>query len=242
MMTPMISALLALFISVSHAEFNLSQGLTQSQRELVLKTLGLGTLSKNLFTPQPLGTEGGLELAFMTEMISTKEIENFVDNSQSDDTLFYPKLIIGKGLFSRTDIFVHFIPYTATLGLSEFGGMLRYNLLGSETSKLLGSIIVHANSANFNNQLTSRNIGADITVGTNTKTVAGFLGLGWASSAGRFVGGALGTTDTLRDEVERINSMHYSVGALYRYRGFNFSLSYDLYEEAVYTAKIGFLL
>lgn len=237
----MISALLSLFIVFSHADFKISQNLTDLQRKLVLKTLGLGTMSKNMSTPHSLGSNRGVEIGIATEIISIDRIRGLVDNSQAADTLYYPKILIGKGIYDYTDIFFHFIPYTATLGVSEFGGMIRLNVVRSEKSPFVVSLIGHANSANFNNQLTSRNVGADLSLGMDWKMFSIFTGIGYATSSGRFVGGPQGITDSGFTETETANSMHFAVGTLVRYGIFNASLSLDHYVEPVYTIKVGVL-
>lgn len=237
----MLTAIVSLLIAVSNAEFGLVQNLNKAQRIEVLKTLGMGTQSKNMFTPRPLGTDSGIELAIMTEIINTKEIKNLIRNSQAEDTLFYPKILIGKGLYNRADIFFHFIPYTATLGLSEFGGILRVHVYNSDASPFASSVIIHANSANFNNQLVSRNVGTDATMGFEWKHFALSTSLGWATSSGKFVGGSQGVTDSLFDENETINSFHIGVGGLFRYDAFNIALSFDHYEQPVYSIKFGLI-
>jgi hypothetical protein len=234
-----LAAILCLFISFSHADFIIAPNLTQLQRKLLLKTLGLGTVSKNLTSPRPLGSDSGIELAISTEIINTKQIEPVITNSQAENTLFYPKILIGKGLYESADLFFHFIPYTATLGISEFGGMVRVSLYKSTTNPFVASWNVHANSANFNNQLTTRNVGTDISLGLDWGSFAVFAGGGWATSSGKFVGGAQGITDTGFAETESVNSERYSIGMLYKYDIYDVALSLDHYVEPVYSVKLG---
>jgi len=235
----MLATLLSLFITFSHADFTISPHLTELQRRLVMKTLGLGMLNKNLTSPAPLGDDNGVEIAIASEIINLRQVSGLVNNSQGRDTLLYPKILIGKGLYDRADIFFHFIPYTASLGVSEFGGMLRINLYHSKDNPFVATWILHGNSANFNNQLTSRNVGSDVSVGFDWQSWAIFVGGGWATSSGKFVGGTNGLTDTGLPETESVNSARFSVGALYRYDIYDIALSLDHYEEPVYSVKLG---
>lgn len=239
-----LSGLLFLLIFAGHslacAEFGFNPGLAKPNRQLILKTLGLGTLSKNMSQPEPLGTDSGLELSFVTEMINTEKIEPFIEDSKNDDKLYYPKILIGKGLYERADFFFHFIPFTSTLGVSEFGAMFRFNFF--QASNFYSSFLIHGSSANFNNQLTTRNVGSDVVLGYAWEHFALTGGVGYGISKGRFVGGPSGITDSMANESESAESVHLSAGALVRYGIYNFALSYDHYSEPVYTAKIGILL
>lgn len=237
--------ILALLISIthfSHGEFNLATGLTESNRQLVLKTLGLGTLSKNTSRALPLGTDSGLEISLTTEVINTKRIAPFIVEEKNQDYILYPKFSIGKGIFNKLDVYFHFIPYTKTLGLSEFGGLFRYNFFHSESSPLTTSILLHANSANFNNQLISRNIGSDLLFGMNWETFSLSSSFGWGSSSGRFIGGTQGVTDSLIDEYEDVDSFHFAVATHFKYKIWVLSASMDHYTRPVYSIKIGALL
>lgn len=223
---------------LSQAEFSLASGLTKSNRIAVLEVLGLGSSSKNISTLQPLGTESGLEVAIAFEFINTDTINRFITDEKSQNTLYYPKIIIGKGIYEAMDIYFHFIPYTATFGLSEFGSMIRYNFYNAPSSGFAVTGILHANSSNFNNQLVSRNLGADFMLGFGSKGLSVFTTLGWAGAYGKFVGGTSGITDTLIRESEEVDSLHTALGMTTQWSMVNMTLSLDYYVEPVYTAKV----
>lgn len=235
----------ALFIVIllpisAWGDFSFNPNLDRPARELILKTLGLGTLGKNLSQPEPLGTNTGFEMALVTELINTKEIKPYIAESNSNgDVLYYPKILIGKGLYHYTDLYFHFIPFTSALGVSEFGAMIRQNIYSSDHNPWNVSLLFHANSANFNNQLISRNTGVDLSAGLSVRWISFFGGIGWASSTGKFTGGSSGITDTGLNETEEVTSLHSSLGAIVRYEVLNFGLSVDHYSELVYTAKVG---
>ena len=234
--------LLFFFSTFSQAEFRLQTNLTQSQRKDVLQVLGLGSSNKNLSTLEPLGTEDGLELAISFELLDTGTIRDLLADSQSKSTLYYPRIIIGKGLYDRTDLFFHFIPYTATFGISEFGASLRFNFLREDSAPFIFSGLLHANSANFNNQLVSRNLGADAMLGTLvTSSLSVFTTLGWTVSHGKFVGGTQGVTDTLDEEKEDVYAFHTAFACTQKWDTVSLTASFDYYKAPVYSLKLSTL-
>lgn len=234
--------LISLWISfspLSQAEFGLIQNLNKQQRGAVLKILGLGSAGKNVSSPQALGSDHGLEISIANEFINTESISQYLDGDRSKNTLYYPKIYIGKGIYEYTDLFIHFIPYTATLGLSEFGGTLRLHILNTNTSLISVSTVFGVNSANFNNELTLRTTNADLAFGLNWTSYALFSSIGFAEVKGKFIGGTLGTTDSLVDETEQTSHLHFSLGALARYDIYFVSVALDRYSDSVYTVKMG---
>ena len=227
------------FISLSCAEFGLTPQLQKEQRLAVLKVLGLGSSSKNLSAPKGLGTEQGLEVSIANEFINTESISQYLDGDSSKNTLYYPKIYIGKGISNHADLFIHFIPYTATLGLSEFGGTLKIHLLNAHSSPFSLSTVFGLNSANFNNELATRALNADISLGAQWSSFAIFTSLGVAEAKGKFIGGSLGSTDTLVDETEQTSHFHFSVGGMIRYDIYFASVALDRYLESVYSVKVG---
>ncbi len=226
------------FISFSNAEFDLAAGLNKANRIEVLEVLGLGSSSKNLSTLRPLGTDSGLEVGIAFEFIDTNPIKNLIDDEQAKSVLHYPKIIIGKGIYDRMDLFFHFIPYTATFGLSEFGSQIRLNFYQNDAKNFYATAILHANSANFNNQLVSRNVGVDAMLGYQRSAFSIFTTLGWAGAYGKFVGGANGITDSLVAESEDAQAFHSAVGMTYEWPLWNATISVDHYVQPIYSAKI----
>jgi hypothetical protein len=235
-----ILTLVFTFSLFSKSEFSLKNNLSDSNRKQIVKVLGLGTNYKNTSVPGGLGTDHGLEIAIANEFINTEQISSLIADDRSQNTLIYPKISIGKGLYDSFDLFVHFIPYTATLGLSEFGGAIRYHMLKLTNSRMVASFVLSANSSNFNNQLTSKGIGVDFSMGMRWEYFSVFSSLGWAQAKGTFVGGSQGVTDTLLNQTEVISTTHFSVGGLAQYDIYFISLALDHYYEPVYTVKVGF--
>ncbi len=240
MMAPMALWLFHLLIYFTNAEFNLASGLNSHNRVEVLKVLGLGSSSKNLSTLRPLGTDSGIEVGIAFEFIDTNPIKDLIDDEQTKSILYYPKIIIGKGIYDRIDLFFHFIPYTATFGLSEFGSLFRLNFYQTEAKNFYATALLHANSANFNNQLVSRNLGADLMMGYQRNAFSIFITLGWTGAYGKFVGGTNGTTDSLVAETEEVQALHSALGMTYEWALWNSTLSVDHYVQPIYSAKLSF--
>lgn len=234
--------LLMIFSPYVHAVFQLNNGLTTSDREKITRILGVGTTSKNMTSPRPLGSDNGLEISFMMEVLDIDNVSQFILSPQNNKSLYYPKFLIGKGLFESTDVFFHFIPYTESLGLSEVGGVLRYNFYVSSHKLFFASIILNANSANFNNQFIGRNVGGDLLVGLDWNHFSVFSTVGHVGTTGKFTGGTFGVTDSLRDENESANALHLSFGAVYQYSILSLGISYDQFIEQVYSIKLGLTL
>ena len=225
---------------MSQAEFRLTNNLNAADRTQLVKTLGLSTSSKNLTSVKPLGSDSGLEVSFIMEMMDIDNVSQYITSPGDNNFLYYPKILIGKGLFERADIFFHFIPYTESLGLSEVGAMFRYNFFRSSQNLFYSSLLLHGSSANFNNQLTTRNIGGDLLMGLDWESFALFSGIGHARSVGKFNGGTFGVTDSMNNQQESTATLHVSLGGVFRYSIMSLTLSYDRYDEEVYTAKFGF--
>lgn len=229
----------SLFISFSStAEFNLVPHLTHHQRQQALEILGLGSHTKNISLPTPLGTDSGLEVSLSFEFLNTRSIHNLIQDETSQHTLYYPKILIGKGIYDKLDFFIEFIPYTATFGISEFGGTLRYHFYQTENGWTFSGTI-HGNNMNFNNQLISHNWGSDLLVGWSSSSLSFFTTIGWAQSNGKFIGGSQGVTESLRDENEQVGTLHTSLGVSTQISPVNIALSYDHYKESTYTIKLG---
>ena len=242
MYSPSMLFLLSFFIALppfSAGEFGLTQNLNKQQRVSILKVLGLGSAGKSVSSPQGLGVDHGLEVSLANEFINTESISQYLDGDRSKNTLYYPKIYIGKGIYEHLDLFIHFIPYTATLGLSEFGGTIRLHFLNAKTSPLSISTIFGMNSANFNNELTLRTVNADLSLGLNWTFYSLFTSIGVADVNGTFVGGTNGTTDSLVNETEQTSHLHFSIGSVFRYNIYFMALALDRYSDSVYTIKIG---
>ncbi|MCB0378003.1 MAG: hypothetical protein KDD33_05880 [Bdellovibrionales bacterium] len=243
----MLVWLLTLLTFQASADFQIPRGLDANDRVRALKVLGLGTSNKFLSNAYPLGGYGGLEVSLSIEAIDVEEISKLGNTSSPTSTVFYPKFTIGKGLYNDSDIFFHFIPFNETTGVSKYGLSYRWSFYQALFFPLNFSVIGHAGSANIDNGIVTRNLGADLTIGMMLSDFSMYFGGGWVSSTGDFTGGdataptCLGVTDTCREERAKVGSAHYVFGATYNIKPIFIGLSIDRYQDEVYNLKFGFL-
>ena len=229
---------LLLFSLFGNANFTLPTSLDQSERKRTLEILGLGTSTKFLSNAYPLGGYSGLEVSLSIESINIQEISRFGSGSKNSDTVLYPKFTVGKGIYNNSDIFIHFIPFNETTGLSEFGLSLRWGFYQADFLPINFSILAHASSSNVNNQIIMRNLGTDLLMGMLVNNFSFFFGAGVVNSTGDFL-----KTHTINgtNEQEQVSSGHFQVGLSYNFEPIFIGASIDRYVDTVYNVKLGML-
>lgn len=233
--------LLALFSTHAGAAILIPNNLTTSDRVEALKIIGMGTSSKLLSDPYPLGGYEGLEMGLSIESLPTDELGRLGSRlTAPQQDVAYPKLTIGKGLYNNIDVFLQFTPYTRQDELSQFGGILRWGFYQAQFQPMSASILLHMNNGNVGNVLTTRTYGVDLVGGMNVTNVALYAGLGFIESTGTFAGGAAGVTASGFIESESVSGYHTVYGANIRIleRGF-LALQIDRYSVPVFSGKLG---
>ncbi len=219
---------------------NLPTGLTPEDQAKVLEILGLGTSSKILSDPYPLGGYSGVEVGLSVERIPVSDLGRLGNKAESQEFFTYPKIFLGKGLFYDLDVFLHFIPFNEGTGLSEFGGMLRWGFFQSDNIPANISIVIHGNSSNLSNQFTSTSIGADLITGINVSYFSIYTGVGLIEVDGRFVGGVNGVTSSGSEENTKISRLHTLIGFTLQYKPYFIAVQIDQYDTTVVSTKLGF--
>lgn len=238
--TTLLAAILIVSASYAEAAVLIPQNMNAGDRQETLRIIGLGTGAKALTDPYSLGGYSGLEFGLSFETIPTEDLArlgNRLASPQADVTI--PKFTIGKGLFSNIDFFIHFIPYNQRTELSQYGGMLRWNFYEGSSVPVSASVVAHMNTGNINNLVTTRASGIDLMGGINVNEVALYAGIGMLQATGSFVGGASGLTDTGRNEIEGVSTLHTVVGGTVRIRKVFIALQLDRYTQSVISGKIG---
>lgn len=229
------------FSSLSSAALQLPGSLTSDDRKEALRIVGFGTATKSLTDPYPLGGYHGLEVGLSLETIPTQDLGrlgNRLVHPQSDVTI--PKITIGKGLYSGLDFFLHFMPYNQRNEMSQYGGSLRWGFYEGSSLPISANLVAHINTGNFNNQVTTRTFGLNVTAGLNVNQLALYVGFGALQAIGGFVGGAAGVTNTGRYEVESASAFHTLIGTSLRFQKFFAVVELDRYTQSVLSAKLGF--
>lgn len=234
---------LAATLCASHAQASilLPKNLDQADREEALRLIGLGTSTKLLSDPYPLGGYAGLEIGISIENLPTDELGRLgsrLTTPQQD--ISFPKFTVGKGLFNNLDFFLQFTPYNRQDELTQYGGMVRWGFYQASFLPLSASFLVHMNTGNISNLMTTRSYGFDFIGGINVDTVALFAGAGILQAHGAFVGGANGITDTGAVESAYIAGVHTVVGANIRFLEQAFvAIQLDRYTVPVFSGKLG---
>jgi hypothetical protein len=242
-----LSLLVFLISHICGAAIELPKGLNQENREKTLKLIGMGTSSKILTDPYPLGGFPGLEISASVEVLDLSDLKNLGTTTLStQDSVAYPRITIGKGTFANTDIFVHFTPFDKGLGISEFGGLIRMGVYQATYLPSSLSILVHTNRSTINNTLETSTYGADLIAGFSLEKMSLYFGGGMISSKGRFLVGthalaqANSITDTNESTQESVSSLHSVMGATLRFGKFFVAAEIDRYADTTISAKLGY--
>jgi len=227
-----------LFTFLVHA-VDLPKKLTSDDRDQVVEILGLGTSSKILTIPYPLGGYSGLELGVSMESLPVENLALLGDKTASQDTFNYPKISIGKGLLEDTDLFLHFIPFSEQTELTEYGAVFRWNFYKAKNVPGSLSLVGHMNSSNIKDQFTSTSYGIEVLAGITVESLSLYFGIGQVQAKGRFAGGTQGITDTDFEEVSRVKKTHSIIGGSYHFLPYFIAFQIDQYETTVMSAKLG---
>lgn len=225
----------------ANASIQLPKNLTHSDRMTVLEIVGFGASSKILSDPYPLGGYAGFEVGFTIENLPAEDIGRLgqqLPAPQQDITI--SKLTIGKGLYNNIDLFFHFTPYMRHDEVAQYGGMIRWGFYQASDRPLSLSTLVHVNTVNFSNQLTTHAYGIDLIGGITVEGLALFAGVGAIEASGTFIGGTSGVTDSGGVENEFATGVHTVVGADIRIRNAFIALQIDRYKLPVFSGKLGY--
>jgi hypothetical protein len=235
----MIHLLCLLFSSLMALE--IPQGMGPDDQKRALEILGLGASSQFLSNSYPLGGYSGLEVSVSMAAIETSEIADLGNGTNRSSNLYVPEITIGKGLYNNSDIFIHFMPPSKTQEISKFGASFRWGFYQALFLPLNFSLVVHADTLNIKNRISSKNLGADLLMGMTLSEFSFFLGGGYANASGNFIGGTSGVTLSNATENQKVESSHFMFGATYNFEPFFIGASLNRFVGTVYTVKTGFL-
>lgn len=220
---------------MSYGAIIIPTGLTEANRKEVVKILGVGTSSKLLTDPLPLGGYSGFEVGLAVESVPVDRLSYLGNKAAPQDRFTFPKITIGKGLYYNFDFYVHFIPFNESTGLAEYGGLSKWSFYQAQYLPLNAALLVHANSSNVLNQFVSQSFGADIVVGLTFNQFSFFFGGGKVASTGQF----MPTFPSQNMDVETQESFHSILGGALEIRPLYLVLQLDQYEDTVFSAKVG---
>lgn len=217
------------------------RSLNQPDREATLQILGLGTSSKLLTNPYPLGGHPGFEIGVSYEIISLEDLSSLGMGTDTQSDLAYPRFTIGKGLYADLDLYLHFTPFNEKSGLTDFGGFMKWGFYQAKFIPITFSLVVEGNTTNIRDELVSQTLGFQIVNGVNVNNFALYFGAGWARAKGRFLGvtSSESVTDSQAEEVELIHQFHSVIGASFSVDEIFLALQIDRYKDPTYSAKLG---
>lgn len=222
------------------AASDLPRNLTPADQKRALEILGLGTASKVLDNPYPLGGYTGVEIGLTSEFIPLEDLSNLGDKTNDSGEFNYFTLTIGKGLYYNIDTLLYFTPAIQTQKVQSFGGQLRWGFYEANFFPISFSVMAYAGGANFSNLINVTTVGADLIATVAIDNVALYFGQGRISARGTFIGGADGITKSKDTEKQSSDESHTLAGINVNVAKFFVALEIDRYVDSVYSGKLGF--
>jgi len=244
--------------------FEIPKGLNDTDRNEIVRTLGLNVATKMLNNPYPLGGYSGFEIGYSIEYVSIRDIRRTgcapgsagcANTRYSDETEWrYSRLTVGKGLYNNVDVFFHFMPPTGNAHVSNYGGALRWSFYQAQFLPINLSAVAHFDQLNFNDTFLNRNIGATLIAGVNVENFAIYFGGGQIQATGTFIGadtnqqcnggctvapGDAATDPSSRTVTKKVMTTHTVVGLSLHYDNLFAAAEVDRYSDAVYSLKAG---
>lgn len=226
------------------------RGLTSADRTEVTKMLGSNTSSKLLTNPYPLGGYSGFEAGVSIEVINIEDLKRLGLKSTNDEREFrYAKVSVGKGLYNDIDVFFHFVPPTAGIKVSEYGGLLRWSFFQAKFVPINISWNVHLNHININDSFSNQTAGTNLVSGINVQNFSIYFGIGYLESRGTFMGGTTdqGVVDPSDPDFDqgtftassKVRQFHSQVGITVHFSDYFLAAQIDRYQDPVYSMKLG---
>ena len=248
--------LIALFFSSTASAVVIPRDLDRSDRDQVIRLLGLSTSTKLLTNPFPLGGYSGFEVGLSLELIDVRDLAELgITSTDGDKELRYPRLTIGKGLYNNIDMFLHFAPQTAGSELTSFGGAVRYSFYEAQFLPVNISAVLSADHVNVNDQFESMTLGAELIAGLYINQFSLYMGVGQLRSSGTFIAGDLAqpvipddvTVDindpdvngSTRTVEQTVNQIHTMAGITVHFNDVFMAAQIDRYPDPVYSARLG---
>lgn len=221
------------------ASLEIPQNLTTKDRKEALQTLGLGSISKVLSNPYPIGGEAGIEVGVEANYLNVSNLSRLGNKADTQREFSYYNFTFGKGLYGNVDLLVHFAPFLQKERVSNYGGQVRWMFFQSDSMPASTSLNFHSHSANFANLINTQSLGFNLIQNITVDDVSLFFGLGQVKCQGSFVGGANGITDTGVNEQEDLYETHSFFGINIALNDFFVAAQLDRFQESNISFKIG---
>ncbi len=240
------------FLAQSASAVVIPKDLDRSDRDQVIRLLGLSTSTKLLTNPFPLGGYSGFEVGVSLELIDIRDLAELgVTSTDGDRELRFPRLTIGKGLYNNLDLFLNFAPQTAGSELTSFGGALRYSFYEAQFLPVNVSLNINADHVNVNDQFESTTLGAQLVAGLYIDQFSLYMGVGQLRSSGTFIAGNFADEDVTvnitdpdvnqasKTVDQTVNQIHTMAGVTVHLDDFFVAAQIDRYPDPVYSGRLG---
>lgn len=224
----------------SQAATTLPKNMNKEDRLRALEILGLGSATKILGNPYPLGGYSGLEVGLASEFIPLEDLSGLGNGTNDSGELNFYTLTFTKGIYHNIDTMVYFSPITTDEHITNFGVQLRWGFYEAQFFPVTFSFLLYGGGTSFSNLLNVSTVGGDLIATVNVDNVALYLGGGQIRANGQFVGGTDGITDTGTTMQESVTNEHMVFGVNISLAKFFLALEVDRYVDSIYSGKIGF--
>lgn len=239
-----------LILTFPLAALELPKSLDHDARIEVVRLVGLGTSSKLLTNPFPLGGYPGLEVGLSLELVNTADLSRLGAGTVKDEREFrYPRISFGKGLYNNLDIFFHFIPFSEDSQISEYGGLFRWSFYQARFLPINLSLLLHGSVLNMNDALSSETLGSELVAGISVNNFSLYFGGGFLTSTAEFVAQGADAITISSDSPNRrgtieemVRETHTVVGITLHLSKYFMAAQIDRYREPVYSLKLGLRL
>ena len=231
--------LLIFFATYASAKLAIPKNLVRSDRQILLETLGPSTTMKVLGDPYPLGGYMGLEFGVSNEIIASEGVSRLGARASQHSETSYTMFSFGKGLYNNFDFFIQFAPLGQSEEVSNYGGQMRWGFYQAEYLPTYLSLVISANSVNYQDLLTINSQAVDLINGFAVDDLSFYIGLGSIQSQGTFIGGAGGITSEGDTQQENLSTGHYLVGLNLKFQKAFLALQLDRTVQPTYSLKVG---
>lgn len=227
------------------ADLEIPVNLSRTELADVTEILGFSTGSKFLSNPYPLGGYSGFEVGFATEFINTTDLSELGAGTPRQSTFQYNRITVGKGLYNNLDAFVHFVPFSNSNEIYEYGGILKLGLYEAQNLPFTFSVLGNVSTINMQDLFINENLGWDLLGGFNLSQFSLYFGGGRQFARSTFsknildsnlVSSSLNAQGTLITHSDRFHSF---VGLQLDLKKMFLAGQIDRYDQPVYSAKLG---
>jgi hypothetical protein len=231
--------------------------LNRQDLSTVTDILGFNTSARLLSNPFPLGGYTGFEFGYSYEIVNTQDLGSLGAGSAARQNDFnFSRISIGKGLYNNVDVYVHFVPFSKSSQISEFGGVVKYNFFQAAYVPFSLSALFHGSTINIQDSFINESLGADLMAGINVNNFALYFGAGSVQAKSKFMDKILNyctgvgvpagcdtsfsTGTNIAPLRTRETSSHSFVGINIQFLEMFVAAQIDRYEDPVYSLKLGF--